>query len=55
MQDVADVFNDDLARRGATARFTLARVDDLGLKAELAAVYPEAVPVDALRSVFAYA
>ena len=50
---VADVFNEDLARRGATPRFDLERIDDLGLKAELATVYPEAVPVDALRSVFA--
>jgi hypothetical protein len=53
MRDVADVFNDDLARRGATPRFDLERIDDLALKAELATVYPEAVPVGALRSVFA--
>lgn len=53
MQDVADIFNDDLARRGATPRFDLTRVDDLTLKAELATVYPEAIPVGALRSAFA--
>jgi hypothetical protein len=53
MRDVADVFNDDLARRGATPRFDLERIDDLGLKAELATVYPEAVPAGALTSVFA--
>jgi len=55
MQDVADAFNDDLARRGSPVRFDLARVDDLTLKAELADVYPEAAPVGALPSVFAYA
>jgi hypothetical protein len=54
MQDVADIVNDDLARRGERQRFDLARIDDLALKAELAAVYPEAVPVGALRSAFAY-
>jgi hypothetical protein len=55
MQDVADIFDDDLARRGATPRLDLARVDDLALKAEFATVYPEAVPVGALRSAFATA
>lgn len=54
MRDVADIFNDDLARRGEATRFDLARVDDPGLRAELATVYPEAIPVGALRSVFAY-
>ena len=55
MQDVADIFNDDLGRRGATPRLDLARVGDLELKAELATVYPEAVPVGALKSAFDYA
>jgi hypothetical protein len=55
MQDVADTFDDDLARQGSPIRFDLGRVDDLTLKAELATVYPEAVPVGALPSVFAYA
>ena len=53
MQDVADIFDDDLARRGATPRFDLTRVNDLTLKAELATVYPEAIPVGALRSALA--
>jgi hypothetical protein len=52
MQDVADIFNDDLGRRRAATRFDLERVDDLGLKAELGTVYPEATPVGALRSAF---
>jgi hypothetical protein len=55
LQDVADIFNDDLARRGSDIRFDLSRLDDLSHKAELATVYPEATPVDAMRSVFAYA
>jgi len=53
MEDVADTFNDDLARQGASVCFDLARLDDLDLKAALAEVYPEAIPVGALRSVFA--
>jgi len=53
MADVADTFNDDLARKGSSIRFDLARVDDLSLKAELAGVYSEASPVGALRSVLA--
>jgi hypothetical protein len=53
MQDVTDVFNDDLARRGVTQRFDPERIDDPGLKTELATLYPEAVPVGALTSAFA--
>jgi len=53
MQDVADRFNDDLVAKGSTVRFDLALLDDPALKAALADVYPEAVPVGALRSVFA--
>jgi hypothetical protein len=55
LQDVADIFNDDLARRNSPVRFDLARLDDLSHKAELAGVYPEATPIDAVRSAFAYA
>ncbi len=55
MQDVADTFNDDLVCTGSSIRFDLERVDDPSLKADLATVYPEAAPVGALRSVFAYA
>lgn len=54
MQDVADIFNDDLARRHAAPRLDPAQVEDLSLKAELAGVYPEARPVGALRSAFDY-
>jgi hypothetical protein len=52
MHDVADAFNDDLAAKGATARFDVAGLDDPALRAALAVVYPEAIPVGALRSVF---
>jgi hypothetical protein len=55
MHDVADTFDEDLAAKGSTVRFDLSRIDDPGLKAELAAVYPEAKPVGALRPVAAYA
>lgn len=50
MADVADAFNDDLARRGSEVRFDVARADDPALKAEMATVYPEAVPLGALSS-----
>ena len=53
MEQVADTFNDDLVRNGSTVRFDLARVNDPSLKAALAGVYPEAIPVRALRSVLA--
>lgn len=48
LADVADRFNADLEDRGAAIRFDLDRVDDLSMKAELATVYPEAVPVGVL-------
>jgi hypothetical protein len=54
MEAVAATFNDDLAARGSSVRFDLTRLDDLSMKAELATVYPEAVPVGALRSALAY-
>jgi hypothetical protein len=54
MDAVAATFNDDLASRGSSVRFDLARLDDPSMKAELATVYPEAVPVGALRSALAY-
>jgi hypothetical protein len=50
MDDVADTFNGDLARRGSEVRFDPARIDDPAMKAEMATVYPEAVPVGALPS-----
>jgi len=52
MQDVADVFNEDLAERASGVRFDLERLDDPTLRASLAHAYPEARPVDALPSVF---
>jgi hypothetical protein len=55
MQDVADAFNDDLVHKGSPVRFDPALLDDPSLKAALANVYPEAIPVGAMRSVFAEA
>ena len=52
MDDVATVFNEDLARRVADFRFDLDRLDDPTFKTALADVYPEAIPVGALPSVF---
>ena len=50
--EVADTFNDDLARRGSSVRFDPNRADDLTLKADMAGVYPEATPVGAVVSAF---
>ncbi len=47
LADVEARFNDDLIQRGSPVRFTADRVDDLTMKAELATVYPEAVPIGA--------
>jgi len=55
MEQVADTFNDDLVERGSPVRFDVTRIDDPRLTQGLADVYPEATPVGALRSVFAYA
>jgi len=52
VQDVADVFNEDLERRDAGMRFHLGQLDDPSLRAVLAKVYPEARPVGALPSSF---
>lgn len=54
MDAVAATFNDDLASSGSSTRFDLARLEDPAMRAALEAAYPEAVPVGALRSVFAY-
>jgi len=51
-EDIARVFDADLARRGADLRFDLGRLEDLAFAGELAALYPEARPVDALPSIF---
>ena len=55
MEAVAAAFNEDLAGRGTSIRLDLGRLEDPSMKAQLATVYPEDVPVGALRSVFAYA
>ncbi|MCH8133145.1 MAG: hypothetical protein IIA30_11400 [Myxococcales bacterium] len=50
--DVARVFDRDLSERGADFRFDLDRIEDPGLIGALSAVYPEAVPVGAVPSIF---
>ncbi len=52
MDDVADVFNDDLAHQPGDFRFDVEQLDDPSVAATLAERYPEAVPVGALPSVF---
>ena len=52
LEDVARIFDADLAERGEAFRFDLARLTDAALAAGLAALYPEPVPVGAGVSVF---
>jgi hypothetical protein len=52
LDNVARIFNEDLAERGAEVRFDPRRIDDPALACALGAVYPEAVPVGAGVSMF---
>ena len=52
LEDVARVFNDDLAARNAKFRFDVERLEDPALAAGVAEVYPEARPIDALPSIY---
>jgi len=52
LSDVARIFDEDLAERGADFRFDLGRLDDPSLMDALAAVYPEPVPVGSRMNVF---
>ena len=52
MEDVARVFDEHLARRGERLRFDGDRLADPAFQAALAAVYPEAIPVEAGRSMY---
>ena len=52
LEEVARIFDEDLAERGADLRFDLDRLDDPALAFALAGVYPEPVPVGAGASVF---
>jgi len=51
-EDVARIFDADLAERGADLRFDLGRIEDPAQMGALAGVYPEAVPVGAGATVF---
>lgn len=52
LEDVARIFDADLAARGVDLRIDLARIADPGLKDALGAVYPEAIPIGARPSTF---
>jgi len=52
LEEVVRIFAEDLAERGSDIRIDLDRLADPALAAELATVYPEAVPVGAGRSIF---
>ena len=52
LEEVARVFADDLGAKGSEARLDLSCLDDPVQQQAIAAVYPEATPIDAGRSVF---
>lgn len=52
LEDVARIFDADLAARGVDLRIDLARIADPGLKDALAEFYPEAIPIGARPSTF---
>ncbi|MBW2244487.1 MAG: hypothetical protein JRH01_21085 [Deltaproteobacteria bacterium] len=51
-EDVARIFNDDLTKRGEEFRFDVERIKDSSHTAELAAIYPEPIPVGTRASIF---
>lgn len=52
MEDVARVFDDDLAQRGEAVRFDLERLEDPAFAEAIQAVYPEAKPIGAGRTIY---
>ncbi|MBW2422318.1 MAG: hypothetical protein JRH19_27550 [Deltaproteobacteria bacterium] len=52
LEEVARIFDEDLAKRGAELRIDLDRIGDPALAAALGAIYPEPVPLGAGRSMF---
>ena len=52
MEDVARIFNEDLARRGESLRLELDTLEQSGTISALAAIYPEDVPVGKGPSIF---
>lgn len=50
--DVARVFDADLAARGEALRFDLERLEDPAFAAALSAIYPEATPIGAGRTIY---
>ena len=50
--DVARIFDRDLEEKGADVRIDLDRIEDPGLIAAVNALYPEAVPVGKMQSIF---
>ncbi|MBJ22097.1 MAG: hypothetical protein CL933_22025 [Deltaproteobacteria bacterium] len=51
-EDVARIFNEDLAEQGLDFRFDAKKVDDLEHAAELAEIYPQPIPVGTRKSAF---
>ncbi|CAM9469297.1 unnamed protein product [Discosporangium mesarthrocarpum] len=52
IEDVARIFDEDLAARGEAVRFDLERLEDPTFAAAIQAVYPEAIPIEAGRTIY---
>lgn len=52
LEDVANIFNQDLSDKKADFRFDVDRLEDPNLATAIAQVYPEAIPIDALPSIY---
>jgi hypothetical protein len=52
LEEMVRIFNEDLAARGNEFRVDLAELNDPGLPATLAKVYPEPIPVGVGKSIF---
>jgi hypothetical protein len=52
LEEVARIFDRDLKARGESLRFDLERLEDPAFQRSLQAVYPEAIPVGAGRSMY---
>ncbi len=52
LEDVARIFDEDLADKGRDLRFEIDRIDDVSFQEEIKAVYPEARPIGAAPSIY---
>ena len=52
VREVERIFNEDLTKKKAGFRFDAERLEDPTLAAAIAGVYPEARPIESLRTIY---